>query len=241
MAIDREIDVKIQNGYAKILEDQCVQGCEDWLSAWEDIQRLCKEEQLTVFELDKRYSFTQTMFNFVQDCEMELGNAAIDDKSYHKKRITYCTELLEHHPSDTLIIENTRRAIAETYCAMGDFAEADRLFETWLAADPGWGWGYIGWSDCYWFGPENKQYEKAAAILERALAQETLDDRDMVLERSVELYEELGDKDHSQRLAKELKRYRMEHSQTVRKGAKIGRNDPCPCGSGKKYKKCCGA
>jgi len=23
--------------------------------------------------------------------------------------------------------------------------------------------------------------------------------------------------------------------------AKIGRNDPCPCGSGKKYKKCCGA
>jgi len=23
--------------------------------------------------------------------------------------------------------------------------------------------------------------------------------------------------------------------------AKLGRNDPCPCGSGKKYKKCCGA
>lgn len=28
---------------------------------------------------------------------------------------------------------------------------------------------------------------------------------------------------------------------TVRNGPKIGRNDPCPCGSGKKYKKCCGA
>jgi len=27
---------------------------------------------------------------------------------------------------------------------------------------------------------------------------------------------------------------------TVVKGKKIGRNDPCPCGSGKKYKKCCG-
>jgi preprotein translocase subunit SecA len=27
----------------------------------------------------------------------------------------------------------------------------------------------------------------------------------------------------------------------VRKGEKIGRNDPCPCGSGKKYKKCHGA
>ena len=29
-------------------------------------------------------------------------------------------------------------------------------------------------------------------------------------------------------------------SKTVVKGPKVGRNDPCPCGSGKKYKKCCG-
>jgi len=25
-----------------------------------------------------------------------------------------------------------------------------------------------------------------------------------------------------------------------REEPKVGRNDPCPCGSGKKYKKCCG-
>ena len=29
-------------------------------------------------------------------------------------------------------------------------------------------------------------------------------------------------------------------STTIRKEKKIGRNDPCPCGSGKKYKHCCG-
>lgn len=29
-------------------------------------------------------------------------------------------------------------------------------------------------------------------------------------------------------------------SSSVRQGRKIGRNEPCPCGSGKKYKKCCG-
>jgi len=33
----------------------------------------------------------------------------------------------------------------------------------------------------------------------------------------------------------------MQVQQVVRSGAKVGRNDPCPCGSGKKYKKCCGA
>ena len=31
-----------------------------------------------------------------------------------------------------------------------------------------------------------------------------------------------------------------EAKESVRKGKKIGRNEPCPCGSGKKYKKCCG-
>ncbi len=34
--------------------------------------------------------------------------------------------------------------------------------------------------------------------------------------------------------------YEEEASEPVR-ADKIGRNDPCPCGSGKKYKKCCGA
>jgi hypothetical protein len=29
--------------------------------------------------------------------------------------------------------------------------------------------------------------------------------------------------------------------QPVRRPEKIGRNQPCPCGSGKKFKKCCGA
>lgn len=30
-----------------------------------------------------------------------------------------------------------------------------------------------------------------------------------------------------------------ETQTTVNRGAKVGRNEPCPCGSGKKYKKCC--
>jgi preprotein translocase subunit SecA len=50
------------------------------------------------------------------------------------------------------------------------------------------------------------------------------------------------------RKRRELEQARMAGSgdlqkvqQVVRGAAKIGRNDPCPCGSGNKYKKCCGA
>ena len=32
----------------------------------------------------------------------------------------------------------------------------------------------------------------------------------------------------------------MRSQGPVHVGHKVGRNDPCPCGSGKKYKKCCG-
>ena len=31
-----------------------------------------------------------------------------------------------------------------------------------------------------------------------------------------------------------------ENVTVVRSAPKVGRNDPCPCGSGKKYKHCCG-
>jgi uncharacterized protein YecA (UPF0149 family) len=35
--------------------------------------------------------------------------------------------------------------------------------------------------------------------------------------------------------------YRRKHGweQIPEKSVKVGRNDPCPCGNGKKYKKCC--
>lgn len=47
------------------------------------------------------------------------------------------------------------------------------------------------------------------------------------------------DKHLTEERRKELYKEQRQ-SKTVVKGEKIGRNDPCPCGSGKKYKKCCG-
>ena len=48
-------------------------------------------------------------------------------------------------------------------------------------------------------------------------------------------WERIFDEETRKRLYREQK-----ESGTIRKGKKVGRNDPCPCGSGKKYKKCCG-
>lgn len=48
-------------------------------------------------------------------------------------------------------------------------------------------------------------------------------------------WEPIFDEDKRRALYFEAKRMN-----TIVKGQKIGRNDPCPCGSGKKYKYCCG-
>lgn len=41
-------------------------------------------------------------------------------------------------------------------------------------------------------------------------------------------------------LQRELDLQKSLNPKPIRKETKVGRNDPCPCGSGKKYKKCCG-
>ena len=51
---------------------------------------------------------------------------------------------------------------------------------------------------------------------------------------------EIPDKMERKRVATSISTDKKSNEPIV-KGKKIGRNDPCPCGSGKKYKKCCGA
>lgn len=47
------------------------------------------------------------------------------------------------------------------------------------------------------------------------------------------------DNDQMKKLQVLAQRYKDAHTQKVREFPKVGRNDPCPCGSGKKYKNCC--
>ena len=57
------------------------------------------------------------------------------------------------------------------------------------------------------------------------------------------VHEQLSGYDHlaQEMAAQQAAAAQASKVQTIRRqGKKIGRNDPCPCGSGKKYKNCCG-
>ena len=79
--------------------------------------------------------------------------------------------------------------------------------------------------------------EKALALYERAyeMSSTRTYDRDGVLERLVPLLRDMGRDDEADDL---LQKEKVKPVMPVRT-EKIGRNEPCPCGSGKKFKKCC--
>jgi len=60
------------------------------------------------------------------------------------------------------------------------------------------------------------------------------------IEQSVYSYFSILGLEHPDREIWKRKALGIEEGVGIRSGIKVGRNDPCPCGSGKKYKKCCG-
>ena len=69
---------------------------------------------------------------------------------------------------------------------------------------------------------KKQQQEKLSELARRGLSKEEIEAEEQLLREAKEVR------------AKDPDKYQLSAEKQV------GRNDPCPCGSGKKYKKCCG-
>jgi tetratricopeptide (TPR) repeat protein len=234
------LDDKIEAGY-ELQSSEKDAACRIWLEAWRDVLGLLDKGGFqSIRAFDERFRGSQLLFNWIQDLEDALWNAGLKDWQFLTARIALCEEGLRRFPvEDSLMTENRRRALAESYFELGETDKAETLYRDWLQADPRWGWGWIGWSDGYglFTGVRLPDWHRAEQILREGLAIEQVRDRSDMLERLADVNEEQGRKGEATELRKEAKR-----SVTVTRviKQKVGRNEPCPCGSGKKYKKCCG-
>ncbi|MEW5898692.1 MAG: hypothetical protein AB1652_05905 [Bacillota bacterium] len=124
---------------------------------------------------------------------MELYNAGRKDPAFYEKRIEYYREFCSLFPeTDKLIIENMKRAEAESYFALGLVEKGQKAFRALVEEFPDSAWAYIGWGDMYWLFRESKaprDYEKAEKKYRLALERDVAD-RDDVLERLQDLEEE---------------------------------------------------
>jgi tetratricopeptide (TPR) repeat protein len=280
-----ELDDKMQAGYELLASREVGAACRIWLEAWNDVLRLLDKAGIqSIEEFDERFRGTQSLFNWIQDLESELWNAGLEDRQFLSARIALCEEGLRRFRSDEgLMVENRRRALAESYFELGETEKAEALYREWLDADPCWGWGWIGWSDCFRFTrTEGVDLNRCEQILREGFAVADVRDRADIADRLADVCEEQGRDEEAKEFRRQSERRAatVEVSRTVSSvgkvlrqktkvnfgGAglplselsnvagmlreapttpvtrqKVGRNEPCPCGSGKKFKKCCGA
>ena len=85
---------------------------------------------------------------------------------------------------------------------------------------------------------EIKMLEQVSAVQDAEQNLREIEKEEMT-EESKEMNEFADSVITADQLAQIRALYNRKPKQQVRKYAKIGRNDPCPCGSGKKYKNCC--
>jgi tetratricopeptide (TPR) repeat protein len=279
------LDDKMQAGYDLLGSSGSVAACRIWLEAWSDVLRLLdKAGMQSIQEFDDRFGGTQSLFNWIQDLETELWNAGLEERQFLVARIALCEEALRRFgPDDELMTENWRRALAGSYFELGETTKAEALYRDWLKADPRWGWGWIGWSDCYRFTrTERQDLQRCEQILREGLSIAEVRDRLDLAERLADLCEEQGRGEEAENLWQQAKSnaptiettleslsggsvlrkktritfgeeglplselsnlgaaLRKDSSPASIDKQKVGRNEPCPCGSGKKFKKCCG-
>jgi len=243
-----QIEALLSEAYAINSEGNAVGACDKWLQAWEYIKELFAEGIATdLFDLNSKYKWKKEYpSNHMQYLEMELHNAGLEEKRYHQIRIDYCRELMQWSGGEELLVNNTRIALGEAHYDIGDETGGEQIFKDWIQEDPDSGWAYSGWAGCLRLFSKRNQYEKAEEVLLAGYARSGLRDKKYVVEGFVNLYNDMGETKKAKEFQEiyigyqsaEAERSDYNKTEPVRV-VKVGRNEPCPCGSGKKYKKCC--
>ena len=125
---------------------------------------------------------------------MALENAGRDNREIRQSLIEFCEESFRRFPrEDQLLTENRRRTMAQAYFDAGLTEKAEELFRSWLDADPAWGWGWIGWADCYLPGAGRPaDLARAEKLLRRGYRVPGVRDRVYIAERLQEVCEDGG-------------------------------------------------
>ena len=206
-------------GQQLVARSESIEACDRWLFAWEIFKTLAGPGVRMLADVERVHpELRQVAHDFCFDLLFELSNAGLREAAYHDKCLRYVREFLVLFPdSDGDTVVEFVRAQGEALWHLDRRAEAEQIYAGLVTQLPDKGWSYIGWSDHYWiFKNSPKDYARAEAILRRALARPSLEDRPDVSQRLRQLIE--------QRDGKSFKN--------------LGRNEPCWCGSGKKYKQC---
>jgi hypothetical protein len=190
------LDDRMQEGYRLASEGQWTKACESWWEVWQTIRSRLRPEMNTTQAAAAVFNGTQCLFNWVQDFELELLNAALEERRFARIGIQLCKEVLAHFPGeDELFRIHFRADLGEFHFRAGENAESEHVLLELIRDHPDRAAGYVRLADCFGYGPtpdsEPIDRERALELLEQALARPVTDATDYDLEmRLAELREQ---------------------------------------------------
>lgn len=247
-----EWDRLVQEGYEAQENQNDNEMITFWWKAWELFQKIIEtaEYKISVSGIMESQDYQYPVDAWLQDLEMELGNTG-----EHEKRMEFCQrilEMLDWNFDDDSCFKN---AIGEELYAAGKSAEGRAWFENWLKKEPH---NQNALNVFSWCVQEQEGIKEAYQIIRReVIGIACTMSNELVFERARRLAQQLELKEDLKWIESQLTafqeslekadlyndlydEFKMPVQQPVVKEKKIYPNDPCPCGSGKKYKKCCG-
>lgn len=248
-------DELVQKGYDAFgeQEEEIEEGLRFWREAWDIFESITDQvlEGETLYGFMEEQDYVYPLDQWLQDYERELGSAGKCEE-----RIALCKKVLEifdwQYEDDSCF----RCGIGESLFGEGKIEEAYEYYENWLKDDPQ---NINGIDSFIRLLSENGETKKAYEVVRKATwGVSCYLDNSILFMHAQQLADDVGKKDESRwyqqqldAFGESLRKWEMDEDEffdeftapkqiPVVKEKKIYPNDPCPCGSGKKYKKCCG-
>lgn len=247
-----EWDNLVQNGYEAQADQDYKKMISLWWKAWEIFQKIVETEEYKtgIGELMESQDYQYPIDVWLQDLEMELGNVG-----EHEKRVEFCRTILEILDWSFDDASNFKSAIGEELYAEGESEQGRKWFEEWLKKEPHNQNALSVWS---WCVQQEKGAEEAYKIIRReVIGTGCTIENELLFERAKRLAKDLDKAEDLKWIESQLETFSdmfektelyndqyddfiIPKQQPIVKEKKVYPNSPCPCGSGKKYKKCCG-
>lgn len=227
-----EILQSIKSGYKEFASGSTSEATKIWLPAWNAAQNLLIQGNYKT-EKEILDLFGEIFLNWFFDFDIALMESGM-----HSERLDFNRYVLTI--PDYLDQDNPRLNVAESLADLNRYEEAESMLSKWLEEEPLWSGGWTCWANILL---DEKRKDKALEIIERGM--KALEDsaKDVDLQffypNAERVYRRLEKADRAVYCANKYREMTLK-AKALYESLKVGRNDPCTCGSGKKYKKCCG-
>ena len=145
------LDDWMQEGYAFVAAKNESQACDVWWRTWCALRALFTPDMTTMHAAEETFSGMQSVFNWSQDFEMHLGNAAArGDRRYAEMGRDYCRQWISQFVDEDASMQvSFRLALAGFLCGLGDVGEAKKVLQDNVELWPDDVWGYVALADAY--------------------------------------------------------------------------------------------